>query len=122
MQLTKISSVCFRKMATTAPYMTPIQQNWSTWQSFISQFTRRFWFSSNTLSQLALFSHRIDINLSVGPRRPSDQSDAIVAGFLYVCIYLSIFLRLVVGFRARFHNGHLAPSEVSCLKRQTTLR
>ena len=34
--------------------------------------------------------------------------------------YLAIFLCLVVGFRPRFHNGHLTPSGVSCLKRQTT--
>ena len=61
-------------------------------------------------------------NWSVGPRRPSDQSDAFVAGFLYtfVSIYLSIFLCLVVGFRPRFHGYHFAPSEGSCLKRQTT--
>ena len=59
---------------------------------------------------------------SVGPRRPSDQSDAFVAGFLYMflSIYLSIFLCLVVGFRPRFHGYHLAPSEDSCSKRQTT--
>ena len=57
---------------------------------------------------------------SVAPRRPSDQSDAIVAGFLYM--FVSIFLSLVVGFRARFHSSHLALSEGSCLKRQPTLR
>ena len=39
---------------------------------------------------------------------------------LYLSIYLSIFLCLVVGFRPRFHGYHLAPSEGSCLKRQTT--
>ena len=33
--------------------------------------------------------------------------------------YLSIFLGLVVGFRPRFHSGHLASFEVPCLKRQT---
>ena len=49
-------------------------------------------------------------NWSVGPRRPSDQSDAFVAGFLYMfvsiylSIYLSIFLCLVIGFRPRFHS------------------
>ena len=37
---------------------------------------------------------------SAGPIRPSDQSDAIVAGFL--SIYLSVCL--VVGFRPRFHS------------------
>ena len=44
----------------------------------------------------------------------------------YICNWLAgyraIFLCLVVGFRPRFHSGHLAPSEVSCLKRRTTLR
>ena len=57
---------------------------------------------------------------SVGPRRPSDQSDVIVTGFLYM--FVSIFPYLVVGFRPRFHSSHLAPSEGSCLKRQPTLR
>ena len=57
---------------------------------------------------------------SVGPRRPSDQSDAIVAGFLYM--FVSILLCLVAGVRPRFHSSHLAPSEGSCLKRQPTLR
>ena len=45
---------------------------------------------------------------------------------VYICNWLSgwlvIFLCLVVGFRPRFHSGHLTPSGVSCLKRQTTLR
>ena len=40
---------------------------------------------------------------------------------IYLPIYLSMFLCLVVGFRPRFHSGHLAPSEFSCSKRQTTL-
>ena len=62
--------------------------------------------------------HFHDFYWSVGPRRPSDQSDAIVAGFLYM--FVSIFLCLVAGFRPRFHSGHLAPSEGTCLKRQTT--
>ena len=31
---------------------------------------------------------------SAGPRKPSNQRDAIVAGFLYVCIYFC----LVAGF------------------------
>ena len=38
----------------------------------------------------------------------------------YICnwlaFYLAIFLYLVVGYRPRFHSGHLASSEVSCLK------
>ena len=55
---------------------------------------------------------------SVGPRRPSDQSNAIVGGWV-LPTYLPACL---VGFRPRVHGGHLAPSEVSCLKRQTTLR
>ena len=33
-----------------------------------------------------------------------------------------LWLCFVVGFRPRFHSGYLAPSDVSCLKRQTTLR
>ena len=39
-----------------------------------------------------------NIHWSVGPRRPSDQSDAFVAGFLYmfVSIYLSIYLYFYV--------------------------
>ena len=43
---------------------------------------------------------------------------------IYVTGWLAIWLYfcLVVGFRPRFHSGHLAPSEVSCLKRQTTLQ
>ena len=44
----------------------------------------------------------------------------------YICnwlsIYLAIFLCLVIGFWPCFHGDHLVPSEVSCLKRQTTLR
>ena len=41
----------------------------------------------------------------------------------YTCLYLSIFLGLIVArFLPRFHSGHLAPSEGSCFKRQTTLR
>ena len=39
---------------------------------------------------------------SAGPRRPSNQSDAIVTGFLYM--FVSIFLCLVSGVRPRFHN------------------
>ena len=60
---------------------------------------------------------------SVGPGRPSDQRDAIVAGCLYMYLagYLAIFLSRR-RFRPRFHSGHLAPSEVSRSKRQTTLR
>ena len=60
----------------------------------------------------------------VGPINPSDQSNAIVAGFLYMFLYLSLSLYfcLMVGFRPRFHSGYLAPSGLSCLKRQTTLR
>ena len=48
------------------------------------------------------------------------QTTIYVTGWL--AGYLSVFLCLVVGFRPRFHSGHLAPSEVSCLKRQTTSR
>ena len=40
----------------------------------------------------------------------------------WLAIYLSVFACLVVGFRPRFHSGHLAPPEVSCLKRKTTLQ
>ena len=40
----------------------------------------------------------------------------------FVATYVSIFLCLVVGFRPRFHSGHLVPLKVSCLKKQTILR
>ena len=41
----------------------------------------------------------------------------------HLSVYISVYISMsVVGFQARFHSGHLAPSEVSCLKRQTTLR
>ena len=64
---------------------------------------------------------------SVGPRRPSNQGDAIgwlpiyVTGWLRAG-WLAIFACLFVGFRPRFQSAHHAPSEVSCLERQTTLR
>ena len=60
---------------------------------------------------------------SVGARRPSDQSDDIVggwvAGYIYNCLagYICVS-RLRVP--TSFPHGHLAPSEVSCLKRQTS--
>ena len=43
---------------------------------------------------------------SAGPIRHSDQNDAIVVGSLYMflSVYLSIFLCLVVGLRPRFHS------------------
>ena len=60
---------------------------------------------------------------SVGPIRPSDQSDAIVAGFLYM--FLSICLSIYISMSRRrvptsFPQWPSRPSEVSCLKRQTT--
>ena len=80
-----------------------------------------------TLGENCLVSVQRDCNWSVGPRIPSDESDAIVAGCLYMYLaeylsgYLGIFLFLVVGFRPRFHSGHLTPPGLSCLKRQTTV-
>ena len=38
-----------------------------------------------------------------------------------VCLSVYPSVCLVVGFRPRFHSGHVASSEVSCLERQTTL-
>ena len=70
-----------------------------------------------TLKRRAEISADIFACWSVWPRRPPKRC---CCGWvpIYVC---TIFLCLVVEFRPRFHSAHLAPSEFSCLKRQTTL-
>ena len=61
---------------------------------------------------------QLNINWSVGPRRPSDQSDANVALWLYtVPIYL--YFCLVVGSDLVFTVFGLAPSATALLKRST---
>ena len=56
------------------------------------------------------------------PIGPSDQSDAIVAGFLYMFLSIGLFIYISMscrGFRPRFHSVWFRPSATALSKRST---